>query len=193
MNDITLPEVAALQQRARFFKDGNADKVEISAVGSKDTYIKKVSPDEMARFKPEWDAYCDGKPLSRRPGTALTDCPGLDQSKADGYVARNIHTLEELAVLSDSQCQAVGHGTLTDRKNAQALLTERKMRQDIAQRDAVGRAAASVGAAPAPVTSDVAEIKDSIKALTDAVTALVALSAAKKPGRPKKEKPDAAG
>jgi hypothetical protein len=103
MQDITLPEVAALQQRARFFKDGSIDKVEISAVGSKDTIIKKVGPEEMAKFKPEWDAYCDGIPLTRRPGTPLTDILGVTQDRADAYIARNVHTAEELAVLTDGQ------------------------------------------------------------------------------------------
>lgn len=177
MTDITLPEVTALQQRARFFKDGEVDKVEISAIGSKDTFIKKVGPEEMARFKPEWDAHCDGRPMTRRPGTPLTDCAGIEQVRADTYIARNIHTLEELAVLSDSQCQAVGHGTLTDRKNAQALLTTRKMRDDTARRDAVGKAAATVGAAPAEPKNDeqIAALGEKIDGLATGINALVGL------------------
>lgn len=175
MTDITLPEVTAQQLRAKFYKDGEVDKVEIFAVGSKDTYKKKVGPDEMAMFKPEWDAYCDGKPLSRRPGTPLTDIPGVDQSKADTYVARNIHNAEELAVLTDGQCQQVGHGTLTDRKAAQGLLTMRKLQADTERRDAVGKAAASIGAAPETKSEDIAALGEKIDTLASNMNSLVEL------------------
>jgi hypothetical protein len=195
MQDITLPEVAALQQRARFFKDGEADKVEISAIGSKDTFIKKVGPDEMAKFKPEWDAYCDGKPMTRRPGTALTDIAGVDQVKADSYIARNIHNAEELAVLTDGQCQAVGHGTLTDRKHAQEMLIERKMKREIEQRDAVGRAAASVGVAPAQPSNNeqIAELGTKIDGVLNGINALVLLMSEQTKKAGKKVKTNAEG
>lgn len=192
MQDFTLPEVATLTQRAEFMKRDGRDMVKISYVGSKDTIIHKVTPEHMARFKAEWDAYCDGRPMVRRPGTPLTDVGSIDQSKADTYIARNVHNLEELAALSDGQCQALGHGTLTDRKAAQQLLAMRKMQEDTSRRDAVGKAAATLGAAPAN-NEELAEIRESIKTLTDAVSALVAAQTAKKPGRPRKENSDAAG
>lgn len=191
MTDITLAEVTPLTQHARFFKDGARDMVEISYVGSKDNIIKKVAPEHMARFRPEWDAFCDGRPLSRRPGTPLTDCPTIDQNKADSYVARNVHNLEELAALNDMQCQQVGHGTLTDRKGAIAILAARKIEAFGAQREAVSKAAATVIAGtPTPAASaDIAEIKSSISELTQGMAALVALltqqaAEKKKPGRP---------
>jgi hypothetical protein len=194
LTDITLPEVKALQQRARFFKDGDADKVEISAVGSKDTFIKKVGPDEMAQFKPEWDAYCDGKPLTRRPGTPLTDIPSVDQQKADAYIARNVHNAEELAVLSDSQCQQVGHGTLTDRKAAQEMLTAKKMQQTTEQRDRVSKAAAEIRA-PAGESKDaqIAELGTKIDGVLDGINALVLLMTEQTKKAGKKGKTNAEG
>lgn len=189
--------IASLQQRARFFRDdAGIDRIEISAVGSKDTIVKKVAPEHMARFKPEWDAHCDGRPMARRPGTALTDCPGINQDKADGYIARNIHNLEELAVLSDGQCQAVGHGTLTDRKHAQGLLASRKMERETAQRDAVSKAAGSIAApvsAEGSKTEEIAALGVKIDAMADGINALVGLLTAqaekKKPGPKPKAKP----
>lgn len=195
MTDVSLPEVASLQQRARFYTDDNGrPMVEISAIGSKDTIKKKVGPEEMARFKPDWDAFCDGKPLTRRPGTPLTDVPGIDQNKADNYIARNIHNAEELAVLTDGACQGVGHGTLTDRKAAQGLLTMRKLQQTTEQRDRVSKAAADIRIAPAeqPANEQIAELGKKIDGVLDGINALVAALSPKKPGR-KKEQSDAAG
>lgn len=199
MTDITLPEVKPLQLRARFFRDGNADKVEISAVGTKDTLIKKVGPQEMAQFKAEWDAYCDGKPLVRRPGTPLTDCPNIDQQKADMYIARNIHTLEELAHLSDGQCQGVGHGTMTDRKNAQVLLERRKIEAAASARDRINKASETLGAAPAAPSqsAEITALSEKIDNLANGVSALVGLlteqAKKRKGGRPPKDKGNAAG
>jgi hypothetical protein len=196
LTEIAIPEVVALQQRAKFFKDdGGADKVEITFVGSKDTFIKKVGPEEMARFKQEWDAYCDGRPMTRRPGIALTEVPGISQDKADAYIARNIHNAEELSVLTDGQCQSVGHGTLTDRKAAQAFVMERRMKEQSEQRDRVGNAAKDLKTGT-PEPQGIAELGKKIDALTEGMTALVGLltaQAQQKPARAKKEKPDAAG
>lgn len=194
MTDISLPEVVALQQRAKFFRQDGVDKVEISAIGSKDTFKKKVGPEEMARFKPEWDAYCDGKPMAPRPGTPLTDIPGVDPNKADSYIARNIHNAEELAVLTDAQCQSVGHGTLTDRKASQALLTTRKMQQATEQRDRVSKAFSETKAAPSESKSaDIAALGEKIDTMANGINALVQLMTEQTKRAGKRGKTDAAG
>ena len=97
LTDITLPEVKVYTQSAKFFRHGDQDFVEISFIGAKDTLVERVQPSHMAQFRSEWDAYCDGRPRQRREGIPLTDLPGLDEARAEGYVARNVHTLEELA------------------------------------------------------------------------------------------------
>jgi hypothetical protein len=183
--DITLPEVKAHTQTARFFRDGNKDKVEIKFVGSKDTINQTVTPEHMAKFKAEWDAFCDGAPLKQRPGTPLTDLASISQPRAEEYIHRNVHTLEELAALNDGQCQMLGHGTLTDRKGARALVESRQLQmRDKLQRDLMDKQS-TVGAVVAEAPPEIEELKAEMAELK---AMLKDALAAKKPGRPKKEK-----
>jgi hypothetical protein len=159
LTDITLPEVRVYTQSAKFFRRGEQDFVEISFIGAKDTLVEKVAPVHMAQFRNEWDAYCDGRPAQRRDGIALTELPGLDEEKAESYFARNVHTLEELAALSDAQCQGIGHGTLTDRQGARKLVMQRQLeRRDRMQR-AVHEASAAIGPKPAEAFAAKSEIE----------------------------------
>lgn len=179
LTDITLPEVKVYAQSAKFFRRGEQDFVEISFVGAKDTLVERVKPSHMAQFRNEWDAYCDARPMQRREGVSLTDLPGLDLEKAESYIARNVHTLEELAALSDAQCQGIGHGTLTDREGARKLVTQRQLEnRDLMQR-AVHEASATIGSKPAEqyapsadldfVKAEIAELKQSIADLAGLV------------------------
>ena len=184
-----LPEVPALPQTARFFRENGRDLVEISTAGSKDTVVRKVQPEHMAAFRNEWNAYCDGLPPQRRSGTPLTDLPSLKEAREEFYVTRNVHTLEELAVLSDAQCQALGHGTLTDREQARKLVTQRRFEAREQARKVVSDASAAVGPAPAEAyasRSELADIKDTLAALSANVAALVERTQARRPGRPKR-------
>jgi hypothetical protein len=124
MTDL-LPEIEGFEQTPRFFKDKGVDFVEISFIGSKDTIIQKVKPEHMAKFRDAWNSYCDGTPMALRKGTALTDLAGINEQLAKSLVDRNVHTLEELSVLNDAQCQGLGHGTLTLRRQAQELVAKR--------------------------------------------------------------------
>ena len=184
--------VIALQHRARFYRDAaGIDRVEISAVGSKDTTIRKVTPQDMAQFKAEWDAFCDGRPAAKRDGTPLMAVEGVNEERAEMYVSRNIHNAEELASLSDSQCQSLGHGVLTDRKAAQILVTRVTLEKKVSQHDAVLKAAEKIQPGRAAETApEIAELGKKIDAMADGINALVGLLAAqaekKKPGRPKK-------
>jgi hypothetical protein len=176
--DITLPEVRVYTQSAKFFRRGEQDFVEISFIGAKDTLVEKVSPAHMAQFRNEWDAYCDGRPMQRRDGIALTELAGLDEDKAEGYIARNVHTLEELAALSDAQCQGIGHGTLTDRQGARKLVMQRQLeRRDRMQR-AVHEATAAIGPKPAEQyapSADLESVKGELAELRQGIAELAAL------------------
>lgn len=189
--DFTLPEVQVLHQKPRFFKEGNADFIEISYVGSKDTMIRKVCPQHMASFRDEWNAYCDGQPVKQRSGTPLTDLPSIKDLRVEHYTSRNVQTLEELAALTDAQCQALGHGVLTDREHTRKLLTQRTIEQTSQIRDKVTKMSADIGPVPSEKYASAGELAATnakIDALADNVAALVAvLSEKKKLGRPKKE------
>jgi hypothetical protein len=160
--NIEVPGVDALPQHGRFFRDGERDFVEISFTGVKDTVIRKVSPDLMAQFSEAWASYCDGTPMKQRPGTPLTDLAGVDELRAQNYISRNVHNVEELAALHDGQCQNLGHGTLTLRKAARDLLELRKFQETERSRDRIVKESASIGAVPAEKyasETDLAEVK----------------------------------
>ena len=178
LTDITLPEVRVYTQAAKFFRRGEQDFVEISFIGAKDTLVEKVAPAHMAQFRNEWDAYCDGRPMQRRAGIGLTELAGLDDEKAESYVARNVHTLEELAALSDAQCQGIGHGTLTDRQGARKLVMQRQLeRRDRMQR-AVHEATAAIAPKPAEQyapSADLESVKGELAELRQGIADLAAL------------------
>ena len=186
LTDITLPEVRVYTQSAKFFRRGEQDFVEISFIGAKDTLVEKVAPVHMAQFRNEWDAYCDGRPMQRRDGIALTELPGLDEEKAESYIARNVHTLEELAALSDAQCQGIGHGTLTDRQGARKLVMQRQLeRRDRMQR-AVQEASAAIGPKPAEQyapSADLESVKGELAELRQGIADLAALDRMATPSR----------
>lgn len=187
--NIDLPEVAAMSQNARFFREGDRDFIEISFVGSKDTNIFKVKPEHMAQFREEWNSYCDGTPMKQRTGTPLTDLPGVDEQRAQHYVSRNVHNSEEIAALSDAQCQGLGHGTLTLRKAAQDMISLRAMKAQEISRDAITKASAEIGAVPAEKyasASDLEAVKSTMDNLAANVAALVQALQPKPKGRPKK-------
>lgn len=186
--NIELPEVQAMQQTARFFNEEGKDLIEIGFVGSKDTVKRRVTPEHMAKFRPEWLSYKDGVPLSIRPGTALSEL-GLDEVRTKHYIDQQVHNAEELAALSDIQCQQLGHGTLTLRKKAQDHIALKAMERETASRDAVIKASASINNKPAEAYASVGElteVKTQIAELSQNVAALVA-TLSRKPGRPKKE------
>jgi hypothetical protein len=192
MNDIQLPEVPARTMHARFYKDSSgSDRVEISFAGSKDTVVQDITPDVMSQYREEWNAYCDGKPLTQRAGTPLTDIPGMNDDRLKHYLHMNVHNLEELAALSDIQCQGVGHGVLTERKTARTILTERMADKKQRFQDKMEKAMA----AATPVKNEESDAKlDKLIATTEQVNqnilALVQALQPRKPGRPKREQSD---
>lgn len=179
-----------MHQHARFFKQDDRDFVEISFTGVKDTVIKKVMPEHMSKFRNDWNAYCDGGTVAQRKGTNLTLLNGVDEVLAKKYIDQNVHTVEELAALNDGQCQNLGHGTLTLRKQARERLSVKEFELQEKTRKAVSDAAATITAVPAEKyasETDLAEVKASISDLSGNVAKILEALAAKKPGRPKKQ------
>ena len=121
------------------------------------------------------------RPANRAPrGHCADRASGLDEEKAEGYVARNVHTLEELAALSDAQCQGIGHGTLTDRQGARKLVAQRLLETRERMQRAVHEASAAIGPKPAEryvPSSDLDSIKGEIAELRQGIADLVELIA----------------
>lgn len=192
MNDISLPEVPARTMHARFHKDANgSDRVEISMAGTKDTVVTEVTPDVMAQYREEWNAYCDGRPLTQRPGSPLTDIPGMNEDRLKHYLHMNVHTLEELAALNDIQCQGVGHGVMTERKTARTILTTRQAEK----KDNFAKKMEQAMKTAQPVQDQQSDEKlDKLIAIGELtnqnILALIQALQPRKPGRPKKEEAD---
>jgi hypothetical protein len=184
--DFTLPEVRAHGLAGSFFRgEDGRDYVKIALVGSKDSFVKRVRPEHMAQFKAEWDAFCDGRPLAIRPGIPLTDLPSIKEARAQDYIHKNVHNLDELAALNDGQCQSLGHGTLTDRKAARELVASRQAEAKTLSERKVQEASAAIGKTADPdevdgIKAEVAELKNSVSQI------LELLQAKPKRGRPKK-------
>jgi hypothetical protein len=188
--DFTLPEVQAFDQRPRFFEDEKTKRlmVEISYIGTKETNIKKVTPEIMAKFPSEWAAYCDGRPMAMRQGTPLTDLPGIDAQMAKAMIDRNVHNLEELAVLSDAQCQGLGHGYLTRRKEARELVTKRRMDAKVRNHDRIAEESSKPAAVvDGQALAAIAELGTKLDALVAVLTAQMAQPPKRGPGRPRKD------
>ena len=188
MQDIEIPEVPSMHQNARFFKDEGQDFVEISFVGSKDTIIHKVKPEHMAKYRDEWTAFCDGSPLKKRDGTPLTEIRNMNEQVAEKYVQQNVHTMEELAALSDAQCQALGHGTLTFRNTARETLELRKARQMEIVAKKISEASRSVQPMPSEEMDAKYASKEDVDEIKGMLAQLLAATQKRKPGRPAKTK-----
>lgn len=195
---IELPEVQKVNQAIRFFEIKDKPGVvfyELSFVGMKDNLHGKVTPDIMARFRDEWNAYCDGKPQGHRKGTPLTELPSITYEREQFYLSRNVHTLDELACLNDGQCLGLGHGVLTDRNAAVKFRSEQLLNAKTEREKTIMDAAAKIGAAPSETQDkEMGEIKSQVAALTETVDKLaqIIMAQAQKPkrGRPPKADPE---
>ena len=187
--NVDIPEVQSHTLVPRFYRENNIDYVEISAIGSKDTVKKKVTPALMAQFPAYWTAHCEGLPPLPRKGTALTEL--MSEQFAKKYFDANVQTLEEIAFLSDSQCDALGQGTVTLRNNAKQHLAK----AEAARRSNVQDQIMKASAAPMPVASEgMAEVTMAIGTLNSKMDELIHILIAQntnntpKPrGRPRKE------
>lgn len=122
-------------QRPTFFYDGTRDMVEIvSITDNKATVIKKVTPEVVAQFPREWEAYKEKRPSTDVGGTPLTDVPGLDRNMIMVLSLRGIRNAEELAALPDSMCLQIGLGTLNAARTARLLIKANAMDAEPAKR-----------------------------------------------------------
>lgn len=131
-------------QRPQFFFDParNCEMVEITSItDTKSTVIKKVTPDVVAQFQREWDAYKAGKPADDIGGTPLSDVPGLERNAIMMLSLKGIRNAEELAGLTDSMAQQIGMGVLQFARTARLLINSKKLEalEDAAPKRGPGR------------------------------------------------------
>lgn len=112
--------------RAKFFADGDRDYVELSAVGDSCTHIRKVQPNDLARFPAEWAAYKANTEVDVG-GTPLTDVPGITRDLAIAYKLKAVRNAEELAALDDIATRALGMQGLAFRAAAKNMLDAREL------------------------------------------------------------------
>lgn len=108
--------------KAKFFKDGNKDIIEVAVIGDPNIYHGKVTPQDIARFPKEWEAYQAGLDLPQPEGLDLMEIPGMTQQLAQWYKLHGVAVVEQLAEASDIAIQKLGMGSATFRKHAQNLL-----------------------------------------------------------------------
>lgn len=116
-------------QRPTFFFDParNCDMVEVTSItDTKSTVIKKVTPEVVAQFQKEWDAYKAGRPSDDIGGTPLTEVPGLERNAILMLSLKGIRNAEELAGLTDSMAQQLGMGVLNMSRTARLLINSKK-------------------------------------------------------------------
>ena len=116
--------------------------------------------------------------------------PGLERGYAEGLISRNVHVLEELAALNDHQCQSLGHGMITLRKKALAMLQQRAFIEKDKTSKRISEETAK--ARPAPeVVGEMTELKaivaDQGKKIDTLIDALTKLAQPPRRGRPKKD------
>lgn len=117
-----MPEVRD-KIRAKFFKnDMDVAYVEIAIVGDPNTVIRKVTPEDAARFKAEWAAFEQGLETVPIVGTPLSEVPGVDKDASLQLRLKGVRTAEELAGLDEGAAIALGMGGLTFWKAAKLLI-----------------------------------------------------------------------
>lgn len=98
------------------------DWVRISPPGDSTTMIEReVRDDDRDRFKRLYERYKSGQEM-RPEGTAIESWPRITRAQAEELKYLKCFTVEQLAAMSDAQCQRAGAGVMSLRKEAQAFL-----------------------------------------------------------------------
>lgn len=126
------------------------------------------------RFPDAWKSF-QGEVVEHK-GTPLTEL-GMSEERVMAFQINAVYSVEQVAELSDAQCEKVGFGTRTLRQKAQELMAKR----------AADAAAVVAKAAQAIVDREA----DDLQGIADALSTSLK-SEKRKPGRPKKVTAEAA-
>ena len=97
------------------------DMIRILTPGSKDTFEGDATEEYRARFPQQWARYKANQDQMNLGGTPINSLPWLSIGQIAELKALNVHTVEQLAGMSDSMSQKfMGHHQMKQR--AQAFL-----------------------------------------------------------------------
>lgn len=118
----------------------NRDYVMIICPGQPKTEVHREASDLDKKTHPqEWNDYKEGRE-QRIAGTPIEVLPGLPQGQSDALKAMHIHTIEQMANLSDMAMQKVGMGAnelrmrckaYTDKNSTEVVM----LKQQLAEKD----------------------------------------------------------
>jgi|TARA_R110000744_G_scaffold86660_1_gene169469 predicted flap endonuclease-1-like 5' DNA nuclease len=116
-------------------EEGVADTIEIRRIGNRDNVFYKVSEKIdflKAAFPREYEAYLkrqEDPKKSIKPvkidGTELTEVDGISKRRSETLKRHEVHTVEQLANLSDVSCNGIGTEYLELRKEARKYLMDK--------------------------------------------------------------------
>jgi hypothetical protein len=127
MDDVVTGQPAGNKLRAKFFKDGERDYIEITIIGDPCTVLRKVTVQDTQRFPIDWAAYVAGEKEIVIDGSPLTDVPGVDRNLSLAYKLKGVRTAEELAALDEMSAKSLGMGGLTTWQAARNLVRLRQL------------------------------------------------------------------
>lgn len=144
--------------------------IKIIPVGDKTTVICEPVTDEYRMRWPQQYAAFKNQQIQPQEGTPLEQWPPLTKSQVLTFKAANVHTVEQLAAVSDTNLFNLGMGARALRDQAIMFLE-----------------AAKNGAVPIAAQKEIDELKAQVLALTNQMRGLGVDDTPKKRGRPKKD------
>lgn len=160
-------EEESLAQGRPIFSD--KEYIKIIPVGDRNTVIcEPVTEDHKVRFPNQYAAF-KNQQVQPQEGTPLEEWPPLTKSQVMMMKSANVHTVEQLSVVSDGNLSNLGMGARDLREKAKTYLES-----------------AQTGAIPMAAQERINELEKQVEALKNQLTGFEP-EVAKKRGRPKKE------
>lgn len=148
--------------------------ITIMIPGSTNQIIDTIA-DEIyqRRFPEQWARFKAGHMGDSVNGWRLDSWPAVNTAQVKTMQYMGVHTVEQLADLSDTSCQSIGMGTMELRTKAKAALAAAKGGADTERLAAEG----------ARRDAEMADLKELLRIQSEQIATL---TAARKPGRPAK-------
>lgn len=103
-------DAAWVRYYKRSEKGVSKDFIEIRFPGDNKTVVnRQVKEDDKHRWPKQWDAYQRGEEF-KSEGYPLEQWPEVDEGQVREFNYKNIYTVEQLALMTDSNLQSLGPG-----------------------------------------------------------------------------------